>query len=141
MQRMPFGLLGLLTVLASAGIASAADPDRFDGRWNVVLACPRSPDGALPFTFRFVADVHGGVLHGENGQQNQPGWMSLDGRIEPDGAAALQAHGLTGHSAYNINQTARGVPYEHDVTARFDAAHGAGTWVAFRTCDFTFTRQ
>ena len=141
-------VVGLLLVLWSAS-ASSATPDagRFDGRWGVILVCPRAPDGALPWTFEFTADVKEAILHGEHGLAGQPGWLSLDGRIQPDGTANLEARGLTGNPQYNVNQTVGGVPYQHDVTAHFDASRATGNWRAFqsnaqvRTCDFTFRRQ
>ncbi len=131
----------LALTLAGAAAAHAQDAARFDGAWNVVLFCPRSADGALPFTFRFAATVTNGTLNGVNGVAGHPGWMTLDGQINPDGAANLDADGLTGNAAYNVDQTQRGVPYHHPVTARFDATRGTGQWTTTRTCDFTFTRQ
>jgi hypothetical protein len=130
-----------LAALASGATQAGAAEGRFDGAWSVILACPKAPDGALPFTFRFAATVTGGVLHGENGAAGHPGWMVLDGPIQPDGGAALNARGLTGGPAYNVNNTARGVPYRHDVTAHFNGAGGTGQWVTNRVCDFTFTRN
>jgi len=121
--------------------AESARDAQFDGRWDVILACPKAPDGALPFTFEFPADVKDAMLHGEYGLAGQSGWLSLDGRIRPDGAANLEAHGLTGQSNYNINHTAQSVPYEHDVAAHFDASRGTGNWVTSRTCDFTFRKR
>jgi hypothetical protein len=112
----------------------------------VILVCPKAPDGALPWTIEFIADVKEAMLHGEHGLGGQPGWLSLDGRIQPDGVANLEARGMTGDSRYNLNRTVQSVPYEHDVTAHFDAARGTGNWRAFqsnglfRTCDFTFRR-
>jgi hypothetical protein len=76
-----------------------------------------------------------------------PAGLSLDGPIQPDGPANLEARDLTGDPYYNINQTTQAVPYEHDLSARFGASRGAGNWRALqsngqtRTCDFTFTRQ
>ncbi|HEY5105823.1 MAG TPA: hypothetical protein VII73_03510 [Caulobacteraceae bacterium] len=131
-----FWTLGLATEQARA-----ADAGRFDGKWDVTLVCPGSPDGALLFTFAFSANVENGRLHGENGVAGQPGWMVLDGPIQPDGAAALDARGLTGSAPYNVNQTGRGVAYHHAVTAHFETTRGAGYWVTTRTCDFTFTRR
>ena len=133
----------VLLIAAGVGLWSYSYYQRiiFDGRWGVILVCPKAPDGALPFTNEFTADVKEAMLHGEYGLAGQPNWMSLDGRIQPDGAANLEARGLTGDSSYAINHTARGVPFEHDVTAHFDASRGTGNWVTIRTCDFTFTRQ
>jgi hypothetical protein len=67
--------------------------------------------------------------------------MSLDESIRDDGAADLVAQGVTGAGAYNINQTARGLPYRHPVTARFDGGQGQGQWTTTRVCRFTFTRR
>ena len=148
MQRRTLFVVGLVSVLWSAS-ASSATPEagRFDGRWGVILACPKAPDGALPWTFQFTADVKDAMLHGQHGLPGQPGWLSLDGRIQPDGTANLNARGLTGSAHYNVNQTMDGVPYEHQVTARFDTSRATGNWRAaqsngqVRICDFTFSRQ
>jgi hypothetical protein len=141
---LPRTLLACGLCLASmlgATTTKAQKTNLFDGDWHVTLACPRAADGALPFTFHFAATVTMSVMHGENGTAGHPGWMVLEGKILPNGDAALEAHGLTGQSAYNINQTERGVPYRHPVTAHFEAMRGAGQWNANRICDFTFTRQ
>ncbi len=141
MRHWSFLAFGLLSAVWSAGVSSAAaDTGAFDGTWSVTLACPQSPDGALPFTWVFAAEVRDAMLHGEHGQKDWPGWLTLDGRIGPDGGANLEARGVTGNAAYNTNQTARGVPYMHPVTAHFDAAQGTGTWTTDRICDFTLTR-
>jgi hypothetical protein len=140
MQRIARIALGLFVILSVAGHVSA-EAANFDGNWGVTLVCPKSADGALPFTFVFTADVKDSVLHGDYGTPGSPGWMALDGSIKPNGDAIMKAHGLTGHSAYNLHDTARGVPYMHPVTAQFDGSHGTGTWVAPRTCNFTFTKM
>jgi hypothetical protein len=134
-----FGLFSMLWTVSAAAPAAGADP--FAGTWGVVLACPPSPDGALPFTFRFGAEIRVGALHGQYGTPGQPASLALDGRVQPDGSAHLIARGITGQSAYSINQTMRGVPYQYDVNAQFSAARGTGSWVTKRTCNFTFTKQ
>jgi hypothetical protein len=141
MRRNLRFVCGLLLALWGTGAYSAApDASPYDGKWGVVLHCPRAPDGALPWTFYFTAEVTGGILHGEHGVAGRPGWLSLDGPIAPDGAANLEARGLTGDPHYNINQTAQLIPYRYDVSARFEAARGTGNWVTTRVCNFTFTR-
>ena len=111
---------------------------------------PRLPQGSgqrPSVTVEFTADVKETTLHGERGRAGQPGGLSLDGRIQPDGAANLEARGLTGDPHYNLDRSVQGVPYEHDVTAHFDASRGDGNWRAYqnngqvRTCDFTFSKQ
>jgi hypothetical protein len=138
MHRIASIALGVFVFcIASSAAAGAAD---FDGKWDVVLVCPKSPDGAAPFTYEFTADVTNSMLHGEYGTPGSPGWMALDGGIQTDGNASMKAHGLTGRSAYNLNNTGRGLPYMHPVNAHFDGSHGTGTWIAARVCNFTFTK-
>jgi len=137
--------LFVITLLSALWLTNTARPSwgagAFDGSWDVTLVCPRAPDGALPFTFELTGDVKDSVLHAEHGAPSRPGWLSLDGPIQPDGDAKLDANGLTGKSKYNIDQTTQGVPYHYIVTAHFDGSRGTGSWVTNRTCDFTFTRQ
>ena len=132
----------LCAALSVAGAAAARAQDaRFDGNWSVVLHCPRSPDGALPFTFRFAGTVAASELHAQFGQPGASPSLTLDGPIQPNGDAALTANGVTGHSQYNIDQTQRGVPYTYPVSAHFEATGGTGQWITSRTCVFTFTPQ
>jgi len=67
MQRRILLLFGLLSASGSASASAAADSGRFDGRWGVILVCPKAPDGALPLTFEFTAAVRQAMLHGEHG--------------------------------------------------------------------------
>jgi uncharacterized caspase-like protein len=118
-----------------------AGPGGFDGRWDVTQACPKSPDGAEAYTFEFTVEVKNSQLHGEHGMAGQPGWLSIDGPIKPDGSAKLDAHGRTGHAQFNVAHAAPGMDFHHLVTASFNGARGSGQWVAIRTCQFTFSRE
>ncbi|HUA32022.1 MAG TPA: hypothetical protein VMA09_00330 [Candidatus Binataceae bacterium] len=138
MRRSVLILLGVLSTTSLHLLPAAAG--QFDGRWNVTLACPDGRDGSKAFSWQFNADVTNSVIHGEHGDQNQPGWMSLDGTIQNNGDANLMATGLTGGAAYNLGHTAHGIPYQHPVTAHFDTAQGKGQWVTTRVCPFTFTK-
>jgi hypothetical protein len=133
-------LAGMLLFAVCTMSAGAADVGAFDGRWDVTLSCPRSSDGALPFAWEFMADVKDSALHGEHGTKGQPQWLALDGKIGPEGVADLMAHGVTGASAYTVNHTGEGVPYQHAVAAKFEGASGTGSWVTTRTCGFTFVK-
>jgi hypothetical protein len=142
MRRRMLFALGLASALRSVtAAAETADAGRFDGKWDVTLVCPRSANGATAFTFAFSAEVTHAVLHGENGVVGHPGWMALNGLIQPDGTATLDAKGLTGQSQYDVQHTDGGIPYHHAVTAHFEPSRGAGTWVTPRVCNFTFTRE
>ena len=112
---------------------------RFDGPWRVAQTCLNPQDPAHPFApLGFTVHVHGGRVHGSRGLVDQPGWMALDGIIEPNGAATIAAHGVTGRAAPSGAQA--GMAYSNVLTARFTDNGGEGQWVAKRNCQFTFTR-
>lgn len=134
-------VLAAVVLWCSLRVSPVAAAGGFDGRWAVNLVCPQSSDGAKPFTFEFSADVKDSVIHGEHGQADKPGWMTLDGSIQPNGDADLEARGLTGGAGYNINHAGTGMPYTHPVTAHFEASQGSGRWVTSRTCNFEFTKM
>jgi hypothetical protein len=139
LQRLRGFAVVAAIAFASASPAAAASPN--DGRWAVTLVCPGSPDGTQSFTFEFTADVANGSLHCEHGGAGQPGWLSLDGHIRADGGASLSANGITGHQQFNYAETARGLPYRHPVTARFEAQRGTGQWTKPRVGNFTFVKM
>jgi hypothetical protein len=136
----------------STGVGSSTDTDlargaptsagvAFDGRWDVTQSCPNSPDGAAAYAFEFTAEVKNSKLHGEHGLTGRPGWLSIDGPINVDGSAKLDAHGMTGHQRFNVAHAGPGLEFHHLVTARFDGRHGDGQWVAMRVCRFIFARE
>jgi len=132
--------LGLATAL-SCGAAMAQDihAEAFDGAWAVTVDCPASPDGDVAFFYAFKAQVAGDVIRGEHGTANQPGWLRIDGVIQANGKANLQAAGVTGSARYGADPT-KSAPYRHPVSAQFTAQHGAGSWTAGRVCNLTFDR-
>ena len=114
---------------------------KFDGRWMVTVTCPKSLDGADPYTYDFNADVKGAVLHGErNATKQTGGTLVLDGHIGADGAAELEARGTVGRARYAINHMSEGAGFTHAVLAHFDGAQGNGSWVANRVCTFAFKK-
>jgi len=116
------------------------DTVRFDGRWAVVLFCPASDAGAVAYAYRFTAEVTGGVLHGQRGSPDTGGWMTLDGAIQPDGTASLDATGLNepdGALARPVMLT----KYAYHAMGRFRGAHGIAARIEGRICNLHFTRQ
>ncbi|GEM_PF-3315707 len=113
---------------------------RFDGSWNVVVFCPES-DGAPASAFRFMARVKDGVLHGERGSAGARGWMILDGAIQPDGTARLDASGITNDADELRGVTPADTSYAYRVQARFEGSHGIGGRMEGRSCTLHFTRQ
>jgi len=125
--------------------ASPGNVGRFDGMWNVTLDCAKHPDGAAGFTLEFVAQVKDGFLRGDQGTEGAAGWLRLQGDIQSDGNAKLDAKGLTGDPKFNVKSVQKGVPYAYQVAARFEGSRGTGRRVQTpawpRACDLTFVKQ
>ena len=94
-----------------------AGASRFDGNWNVTVACPRDADGASGYTLEFVAQIKDGFLRGEYGAEGAAGSLKLQGEIRADGSASLDAKGITGDRKFNVKNVASGVPYGYQVGA------------------------
>lgn len=136
MARRLVAMAGWALLASGPALAAGA----FDGRWGVVLTCPTASDGALGYTYRFDAMVTAGALHGQNGVEDTPGYLVLDGAIRTDGTADLLAHGQTGNPAYAVGQVVRRTPYSYPVQARFTPTSGTGQRMAVRACTFTFEK-
>jgi hypothetical protein len=113
----------------------------YDGNWNVTVVCSSTPDGALGYTLVFVAQVKDGFLRGEYGVEGTTNSLKMQGPIQPDGSARLDARGITGDQRYSVNGVAKGSPYKYTVAATFDAASGSGRRLELRTCDVRFAKQ
>lgn len=129
---------------AMAVVAAGARADeahgRFDGVWMTIVSCTNS-NGALGYSFEFPSTVRDGVLHGEKGTKGEPGWLQLDGRIQPDGSADLYASGLVGAAPYAVGQRPAGSAYGYHLETRFTGDSGSGRRVEGRPCTATFTRN
>ena len=81
---------------------------RFDGPWQVTIACPHNTEKSAARGYRrqFDATVKEGVLSGEIGDAKSPGWLRIDGRIGADGNALLDARGRTGNPDYAVEHPA-----------------------------------
>ena len=131
-------LVTLAIVAAWTGQADAAAG--FDGKWQTTLSCPDS-HGALGFSFRFDSVIAAGSLHGEKGDKGQPGWLSLDGPVQPNGDAALYVDGIVGAAPFAVGQRPAGTSYGYHVNAHFDGTQGSGTRVEGRPCTVAFTKE
>ena len=120
---------------------SAGSAARFDGAWNVTIVCAPTADGALGYTLQFVAQVKDGFLRGDQGIEGSSGWLRLEGPIQPDGSARLDARGLTSDPKYNIKGAPKGSPLGYHVAARFEGTRGTGNRLELRACDLRFARQ
>lgn len=137
-------LIASLAFLATAGTVAAqqsGDPRRFDGNWQVALACDASADGARSYRYAFFAGVSGGHLHGEYGAPGTFGSLILDGQIAPDGTGRLNGSGLTGNPGYSRSRVQGGTPYRYVFAATFQPSSGHAQMTAPRSCTLDFTRQ
>jgi hypothetical protein len=144
LDRYPSGTFAEIArrKLATAAVAATASKTSgFDGIWAVTLDCPRTPDGTEGFTFNFFVTVKDGLLHGQYGLAGQPGSLTLDGSIQPDGTSGIIANGISGDPKYNVRRGARGSRYSYRATAHFEGTRGTGTRIDTRHCDLVFSRQ
>ncbi|MEO8739256.1 MAG: adenylate/guanylate cyclase domain-containing protein [Casimicrobiaceae bacterium] len=130
-----------LPAAEKAARAAGSSSATYDGNWNVTVACTSTPDGALGYTFVFVAQVKDGLLRGEYGIEGTASSLQIQGPIQPDGSARFSARGITGDRRYSVNEVAKGTQYRYTVAATFDAARGSGKRQEMRPCDLTFVRQ
>ncbi len=137
---------------ASVAATAAVAPDKgarvapggagsFDGTWNVRVDCPKGADGTLGYSNQFVVQVKDGFLRGERLTEGTPGWLMLQGNIQPDGIANLVAKGLTAEPKFTLKGLPKGTPYGFDVAARFEGSRGTGRRMQLRPCDVTFIKQ
>jgi hypothetical protein len=84
--------------------------------------------------------VTNGVLHGEKGERNSPGFFELNGSIGEDGTARLEASGLVGASVAAVGQRPVGTAYAYHVAAKFAEATASGDRVEGRPCHLEFRR-
>jgi class 3 adenylate cyclase len=125
--------------LAPAPAGAAAGGTQYDGAWKVSVACAPQADGSIAYQFDFGAEVKESFLRGERGVQGQPGSLKLQGPIQPDGNATLEAQGMTGDPKFGGK--VQGTPYFYHVTAHFDSSRGTGRRVEMRACDLRFAKQ
>jgi TolB-like protein len=123
------------------GTAASSDAGRFDGTWDVTLVCPRHTDGALGYSYQFVAQVKDGVFHGQYGTTGIAPFVVLDGEINPNGSAIISANGLTGDPKYNVNRTQKNISYSYHIDASFAGSRGTGKRIETRICDLTFVKR
>lgn len=113
---------------------------RFDGEWDTILSCPNS-SGALGYSFEFPSVIKEATLHGEKGTKGEPGWLQLDGTIEPDGRARFYVNGLVGASQAAVGHRPPGTQYGYHVEGDFTETSGNGHRVEGRPCTVTFSKK
>ena len=138
---------GTFAALARQRLASVSQPApardlaRFDGAWNVTVQCP-AHGSASAYTRRLLAQVKDGALAAQLGDVGQPGFLTLSGKIQPDGKASIDARGMVGDPRNAVNRLSQGAAYAYRVDAVFEGARGVGnrTDDAARPCSLTFVK-
>jgi hypothetical protein len=129
-----------IAALEQPASGSSAETERFDGAWQATISCPTAA-GAQGYVLQFTARVKDRVFHGQQGIDDTPGWLSVDGKIQLDGSAELYAHGLTSAAAFTVGNVPSGTPVGYHILARFDGASGSGSRVELRPCKFTALKR
>ena len=126
-----------------AAHASAAEPSRFEGDWDVSIDCPSNTEetNAKGYAYHFPATVKDGVMTGGRGTSEEPGSLYIEGPIAVDGTAMLQARGRTGDPAYAVKHPSTGSPYTYRIRAMFDDRRGTGKRLEARECGFVFVKK
>lgn len=132
---------GTAWVLGIGGGTGLARAHPFDGAWNVVVTCPADAAWGAGYNLRFTAAIKDGELTAQHLERGQPGSLTLAGKVEPDGSAALQGNGFTSDPRYTANRAAPGTPYTYRATAKLDGSQGSGRRIDGRPCTFAFAKQ
>jgi hypothetical protein len=120
--------------------ARARDVARFDGAWNVTVQCP-AHGSAAGYTRRLLAQVKDGALAAQLGNVGQPGWLTLSGKIQPDGKASIDASGMVGDPRNTANRLSQGTGFAYRVDAVFEDTRGVGNRTdEVRPCSLTFVK-
>jgi curli biogenesis system outer membrane secretion channel CsgG len=122
------------------GAVNRSDVGRFNGTWDVIIACPPQ-EGARGYTYQFTSSVRDGVFHGQYGTDGIAPCLTLDGKINPDGSAVIRANGLTGDLKYSVNRTQKNTPYSYHIDASFTDSRGTGKRIESRNCNLTFLKR
>jgi len=140
MRRAIIGVTICVGLALTKAFALADDAARFDGTWDTTLSCSNT-DGALGYSFQFPSVVKDGVLRGEKGKKDKPGWLQLDGNIQPDGTAKIYAKGQVGAKEYAVGHRPAGSEYGYNIEAKFSDQEGSGKRVEGRPCEVHFVRK
>jgi class 3 adenylate cyclase len=130
-----------VAMAAPAPASAVASGARYDGAWSVAVACAPTSEGASGYNLEFEAQVKDNFLRGERYVEGKPGWLRLQGPIQLDGSATLDAQGVTDDPKYANKNVAQGTPYSYHVAAHFDSNRGTGRRLELRACDLRFTKR
>jgi len=135
----------LLAVCAPILLGAQAAGGRFDGTWTTNMACEASAH--MPaYKWTFVGGIKDSNFHAQHGEEGGPGYLVIDGPINPDGGAKLHAKGTVQAGKAGIVTELKGNKYDYYIEAKFTDASGTGkrdegAGILGRPCTFEFTKQ
>ena len=147
MRLRSFAFVAFFAIALSATTvaqpSAGASSNAFDGDWQVTMTCPDNTEksAARGYKRQFPAQVKNGVLQGEIGVAESAGWLRIEGPIDADGSARLDARGRTGEPDFAVQHPPPSSPYSFHIDARFEAARGSGRRLEQRACNFVFERR
>ena len=124
--------------MANLILGGPATGKNFDGTWQTTWTCPNL--GQYPgYSYQFTGQVSDGAYHGVKGEKGQPSSMTLDGKIESDGAAAFTGEVIVGSSLVGLG-AARGSASDFHAVALFESGRASGRRIEGRGCTLSFQR-
>ena len=138
-------LVCLLAVCSPILLGAQATGGNFDGTWTTTMAC--EAHGQMPaYKWNFVGGIKDGNFHAQHGEEGGPGYLVIDGPINPDGSAKLHAKGTVSHSEAHGVFAMKGNNYDYNIEAQFTDTSGTGkrdegAGILGRSCTFEFTKQ
>ncbi len=117
----------------------------FDGTWTTNMACDAS-EYMPAYKWTFVSTIANGAFHGQHGEEGGPGYLIIDGPVNPDGSAKLHAKGTVQKGKAGLVTQMKGNKYDYYIEARFTDTSGTGkrdegAGILGRPCSFQFTKQ
>ena len=135
----------LLAVCAPILLGAQVPGGHFDGTWTTTMACDASAH--MPaYKWTFVSTIANSNFHGQHGEEHGPGYLVIDGPINPDGSAKLHAKGTVQAGKAGIVTELKGNKYDYYIEAKFTSTTGTGkrdegAGILGRPCSFEFTKQ
>ncbi len=142
--RMKIVPISALLLAPLAGLAQAAGPNPYDGRWSATLVCEDSrPEGSLVkgYTWQFPAVIANGVLEAQYGRRDGNSSGHFYGPVQADGSAELRVEGHTGGPEFTVGKVMPGSKFQFRLRGRFEGDGAVLDRVELRPCRATFVRQ
>jgi len=138
-------VLAFAVICAPALLWAQTAGGPFDGTWTTNMSCDAS-EHMPAYTWTFVSMITNNSFHGQHGEQGGPGYMVMDGAINPDGSAKLHAKGTVQSGKAGLITQMKGNKYDYYVEAKFAGTTGTGkrdegAGILGRPCSFQFTKQ